>query len=166
VLDYFARAQFQDMPDAEKISAPAFERFPCGVALGEPAVRGGHDAARTVALQERYVVDPTQSSRLLQLRLIGTERFAALTALGAGARSAVKNSGTSTYLRPDTTSMVATTDIQYVVASTEDLTIRVDLTEASGTTNCAASAALAAHLASHPQDAGRLQVLPVHEVAA
>src|ERR1019366_5762828 len=80
VEDYFARAQFQDMPDAEKISAPAFERFHCGVQLGDPSVRGGHDAPRTVTMQERYVFDPTKSSLLGTLRLIDSERFAGLTA--------------------------------------------------------------------------------------
>ncbi|NMM31148.1 MAG: hypothetical protein HHJ10_08930 [Cellulomonas sp.] len=166
VQDYFARAQFQDMPDADKISAPAFERFQCGVQVGDPAVRGGHDAARTVTMQERYVVDPTKSSTLLHLRLIGTERFTALTARGAGARSAVTSTGTSKYVRPDTASMVSTADIQYVVAGTDDLAIRLDLTGASGTTSYGASVALTAHLLTHPEDLGRLQVLPVHEVAA
>jgi hypothetical protein len=164
VDDYFARAQFQDMSDADKISAPAFEQFHCGAQLGDPAVRGGHDAPRTVTLQERYVFDPTKSSRMQTLRLIDAERFAALTASGAGARSAVKNTGTAKYVEPDTASMVSRSDVQYVVASTEDLRVRGDLT-ATGTTNYAASAALAAHLAANPGEAGRLQVVPVHEVA-
>jgi hypothetical protein len=166
VQDYFARAQFQDLPDADKISAPAFEQFHCGVQLGDPAVRGGHDAPRTVTLQERYVFDATKSSQFMQLRQIDVDRFAALTATGAGARSAVKNSGTAKYVEPSLISLVSTADVQYVVASTDDLAIRVDLTEASGTTSYAASAALAAHLAGSPQDAGRLQVMPLHEVAA
>jgi hypothetical protein len=166
VEDYFARAQFQDMPDADKISAPAFELFHCGAQLGDPAVRGGHDAPRTVTMQERYVFDPTKSSLLGTFRVIDAERFSLLTASGAGARSAVKNSGVAKYVETGTSSIVSTSDVQYVVASTEDLTVRVDLTAASGTTNYAASAALAAHLATRPQDAGLLQVVPVHEAAA
>jgi hypothetical protein len=166
VEDYFARAQFQDMPDAEKISAPAFERFHCGVQLGDPSVRGGHDAPRTVTMQERYVFDPTKSSLLGTLRLIDSERFAGLTASGAGARSAVKNTGMAKFLAAGTSSILANADVQYVVASTEDLTVRADLTAASGTTNYAASAALAAHLAKAPEDAGLLQVVPVHEAVA
>ena len=61
---------------------------------------------------------------------------------------------------------VTTADIQYVVAGTDDLAIRADLTGASGTTSYGAGAALAAHLLAHPENVGRLQVLPVHEVAA
>ena len=166
VQDFFARAQFQDMPDADKISAPAFERFHSGVQLEEGAVRGGHDAPRTVTLQERYVFDPTKSSQLQTLRLLDVERFAALTANGAAARSAVKNTGTAKYLRPDTASMISTSEVQYVVASTQDLSVLAGLTPAGGTTNYAASAALAQHLAVNPADAGRLQVIPVHEAAA
>jgi hypothetical protein len=117
-------------------------------------------------MQERYVFDPTKSSLLGTLRLIDSERFAGLTASGAGARSAVKNTGMAKFLAPGTSSILANADVQYVVASTEDLTVRADLTAASGTTNYAASAALAAHLAKAPEDAGLLQVVPVHEAVA
>ena len=37
----FAPGQFQQLSDADKISAPAFEEFDCGVAIGDPSVQGG-----------------------------------------------------------------------------------------------------------------------------
>lgn len=166
VEDFFARAQFQDMPDADKISAPAFERFHCGAQLGDPAVQGGHDAPRTVTVQERYVPDPTKASHLGGLRALDTERFAALTALGAGALSPVLRTGMQKYAEPGLVSTVAANDVAFVVAGTDDLAIRDDLTGAFGTTHMGASAALAAHLAAHPEDAGRLQVVPAYEAAA
>jgi hypothetical protein len=165
VKDYFAPGQFQDMSDADKISAPAFAEFDCGASLGDPSVRGGHDSPRTVTMQERYVPDRAKASLLHMLRVIDSERFGALIASGAAARSAVKNTGMAKYVEPGMTSILRTNDLRYVVASTDDLTVRSDLTAATGTTSYAARAALAAHLAASPHDAGLLQVVPVHEAA-
>ena len=164
VQDFFARAQFQALSDADKISAPAYEKFDCGEQVGNPAVTGGHDAPRTVTLQERYVLDPTKSSQFGKFRVLGVDQLAATTQLAAGARSPAKNTGTARYLEPGLISALNTNQVRYVVASTEDLSQRVDLT-AVATTNCAASASLAAHLRAHPADAGLLQVVPEHELA-
>jgi hypothetical protein len=164
VRDSFARGQFQQMTDAQKLSAPAFEQFDCGVTIGDPSVRGGHDAPRTVTLQERYIPDHTKASIFARYAALPSQMLSALTATGAGALSAVKGTGTARYTGPATTSVVTTGPVQYVVASTEDLSVRGDIVAAGGTTSYAASAALAAHLAANPHDAGRLQVLPRHEL--
>jgi hypothetical protein len=163
VQDAFARGQFQQLTDDQKISTQAFEQFDSGMLIGDPSVRAGHDAPRTVAMQWRYIPDPTKVSILDRVAPISDEMLTAATALGAGARSLVKNSGTSRYTGPGMKSILSTDPVQYVVASTEDLTVRGDIAPAAGTTNYSADAALAAHLAANPQDAGRLQVVPRYE---
>ncbi|MGH7552824.1 MAG: hypothetical protein ACREMQ_07320, partial [Longimicrobiales bacterium] len=52
----------------------------------------------------------------------------------------------------------------YVIASTEDLTVRTDL--GSTGSRSAVRNALAAHLAAHPEERGRWQVVPLHEIEA
>lgn len=160
----FARGQFQRLSDGDKLSAPAFEDFHCGVQIGDPSVQGGHDAPRTVSMQWRYVFDPTKASVFAGLATISAAHLAACAGIGAGALSAVKNTGLAKFTDPAMTSIVTTNPASYVVAGTDDLAIRGDICAAAGTTHYAASAALADHLAANPQDAGRLQVVPLYEV--
>jgi hypothetical protein len=53
-------------------------------------------------------------------------------------------------------------DVEYVIASTVDLGVRTDIGFA-GTSQAAAEAALAAHLAANPSEIAALQVMPAHE---
>jgi hypothetical protein len=93
-----------------------------------------------------------------QLSLIGQ---------GAGALSRVLTTGIGKYVEPGTASPVSTGAVGYVIASTDDLSIRFDLSGGSdGTTRHAAAQALRDHLARHPEDAGRYQVMPRHEAVA
>ena len=54
----------------------------------------------------------------------------------------------------------------FVIASTQDLSVRGDISPAAGTTRYQAAAALADYLAAHPGQAGALQVMPAYEAAA
>ncbi|HEY3878926.1 MAG TPA: DUF6603 domain-containing protein [Trebonia sp.] len=162
----FAPGQFQQLSDADKISDPAFEEFHCGVTIGDPSVRAGSDAPRTVTMQWRYVPDPVQVSVLDRFGVLSADVLDARVQTGAGARSLVRNGGLARYTNPELTSIVATSEFGYVIAGTEDLIVRDDISPAGGTTRYQAGAALAAYLASHPDEAGGLQVLPAYEVAA
>lgn len=164
VQDAFARGQFQQLSDADKISAPAFEQFGCGVQIGDPSVKGGHDAPRTAAMQWRYVPDPTKASVLDRFAALSPQMFGACVQMGAGALSMVNNTGLATYTGPGTTSILATGPVSYVVTGTGDMSVRADISPAGGATHYAASAALASYLAASPQEAGQLQVVPSYEV--
>jgi hypothetical protein len=165
IKDKFAPGQFQQLKDDQKITAPAFELFDCGVQIGDPAVRGGHDAPRTVTTQWRYVPDPAKASVFAQSVALSAGLLSACTTIGASALSAVKNTGVARYSGPGSASILTVDPVQYVVTSTADLSVRSDISAAAGTTHYAASAALADHLAASPQDAGSLQVIPLHEVS-
>ena len=161
----FAPGQFQQLSDADKVSAPAFEEFHCGVTIGDPSVHAGSDAPRTVTTQWRYVPDPTKASVLDRFSGLAADVFSARLQTGAGARSLVKNTGLERYTEPGLTSVVSTSEVGYVITSTEDLSVRDDISPAGGTTRYQASAALAGYLAAHPAEAGGLQVMPAYEAA-
>jgi hypothetical protein len=162
VQDTFAPGQFQQLSDSDKISAPAFEEFDCGVQIGDPAVRGGHDAARTVTVQWRYVPDPTQASVLDRFAVASVTLVEAATQFGA--RSLAGRTGLARFTEPGLTSQVEVSAASYVITSTEDLSVRADVSPGTGVTRYAAAAALASHLAAHPEEAGTLQVMPRCEV--
>jgi hypothetical protein len=160
----FAPGQFQQLSDSDKISSPAFEQFHCGVQIGDSSVHGGHDAPRTVTMQWRYIPDPLQASSLERFAAVSAAHLAASVLTGAGARSLVKNTGLVKFTEPGLTSMVATGPAAYVITSTDDLSVRADISPAAGATHYAATAALAGYLAANPQEAGLLQVMPAYEV--
>lgn len=162
----FAPGQFQQLSDADKISAPAFEEFHCGVTIGDPSVRAGSDAPRTVTMQWRYVPDPTKASVFDRFAPLAADVLDARVQTGAGARSPVKNTGLERYTEPGLSSIVSTSEVGYVITSTEDLSVRGDISPAAGTTRYQARAALAGYLAAHPDEAGGLQVMPTYEAAA
>ena len=166
VLDNFAPGQYQQLSDSDKISAPAFEQFHSGVQIGDPDVQAGSDAPRTVTMQWRYVPDPTKASVLDRFAALPAGMLAAGVQSGAGARSLVTTTGLARYAEPGLTSDISVGTTGYIIASTQDLSVRGDISPAEGTTRYQAAAALAGYLAAHPQQAGALQVMPAYEVAA
>ncbi len=166
VWDNFAPGQYQQLSDSDKISAPAFEQFHSGVQIGDPEVSAGSDAPRTVTMQWRYVPDPTKASVLDRFAALPVSMLAAGVQSGAGARSLISNTGLATYTEPGLASGISLGTAGYVIASTEDLSVRGDISPADGTTRYQAAAALATYLAAHPEQAAALQVMPAYEVAA
>jgi hypothetical protein len=163
VTDLFARGQYVELSDADKLAAQPYERFPSGVSVGGAGVLAGRDAPLEVRYDTLYVPDPfAPPTRGLVYGLAGFLHLA-LAEQGAAALSAVRATGMAAYTPPGTASAVRVGDARYVVASTEDLSVRYDLTAADGVTQHMAAAALAAHLRLHPEEADGLQVLPVHE---
>jgi hypothetical protein len=83
---------------------------------------------------------------------------------GARARSPLRHSGTEKYARPGARRRVELQDEDYAIASTEDTQLRLEF--GTGLTRTIARQILDAHLAEHPEDRGRLQVVPLAEVEA
>ncbi|HKI75114.1 MAG TPA: DUF6603 domain-containing protein [Pseudomonadales bacterium] len=72
--EWFAPAEFLKMKDAEKIKAPAYEFFDCGVEIGGCESQFGSSATRDVDYEE-ITIDPALNSRITQ----STKRPARLT---------------------------------------------------------------------------------------
>jgi hypothetical protein len=164
--EYFAPGQFNALDDADKLSAPSFELYDAGVTIGSNAINSGQDSARTVVYEEYYIDSPMSYSRNTGPYLMDADISAALTLQGAGSLSLVAHSGLSKYSAGPALGAIATVDEGYVIADTNDLSVRSDLTPAAGVTYFQARAALATHLASSPGDSGTLQIMTLYEVAA
>jgi hypothetical protein len=166
IKDYFAAGQFLTLSDADKLSTPSFEKYDAGVTIGSAAVVSGQDRARTVIYQEYYIDALTSFSRFSRFYQMPAAIHLALSAQGAGFTSPLKNTGLSKYSAGPQPTAVTITDPPYVVASVTDLSVRSDISSASGTTYHQAQEAVQTYLAANPQETGNLQVVPLYEAAA
>lgn len=160
----FAIAQFTDMSDADKLSAPSYEPFDAGVSLGAVPLMNGHDSAAVVSYQERYIDDYSQVSRFGQIYQMPADVHAALAGSGAAAAVPARTTGLAAYA-PSGPSPLTVTGMRYAVASTTDLSQRSDIL-GSASTYYGARAALSSFLAAHPDQQDAVQVVPAFEVTA
>jgi hypothetical protein len=160
----FAVAQFTDMSDADKVSAPSYELFDAGISLGDVPLSNGHDSERTIEYQDRYIDDYQQPSRLGGRYRMPAHVHAALAAAGAAAAAPSRTTGVRAF-KPSDPSPIQMGRAGYVLASTDDLTLRSDVL-GSASTFTQAKQALAAHLDAHPEDTGSIQLLPECELVA
>lgn len=166
IQDYFAAGQFLSLSDADKISAPSFEKYDAGVTIGSSNIVAGFDSPRTVVYEERYIDEPTGFSRFARMYAMPANIHLAMSRQGAGFASPLKNSGLFKYGAEVSGSAVKTADPSYVITSVEDLSVRSDIVVAGGRTYFQARAALDSYLAIHPEESSNLQIQALHEVAA
>lgn len=164
VQDYFAAAQFLTLSDADKLSSPSFEKYDAGVNIGSAEVSQGQDSHRPVTYQEHYIDDPTTFSRFSRYYYMPANIHLAMTAQGAGAASAIKNTGLAKYRSAPAPSAITVQEPQYVITSALDLSVRSDIL-ANSSSYFKAQAALNTYAALHPDEATDLQIMPLHEVA-
>jgi Family of unknown function (DUF6603) len=161
--EYFAIAQFTDMSDADKISAPSYELFDAGFSLGGPSVVNGHDSPRTVTYEERYIDDYQAPSRFGRIYAMPANVHSSLVRSGASFRSSSRTVGMTKYVQPGVAAGIAIEPTTYVIASATDLTLRADVL-ADATNRYEAMTALQTHLAAHPEELGDLTILASYEV--
>ena len=166
IQDYFASAQFVTLSDADKVSAPSFEKYDAGVAIGSSDIVTGSDSPRTVVYEERYIDDFNAFSRFGRLYAMPATIHAAMGRLSAGFASPLKNSGIFKYDPGFTGNVVKAADPSYVVTHVEDLSVQSHIVAAGGSTYFQARAALDSYLAVHPEESDNLQIQSLHEVAA
>jgi hypothetical protein len=164
IQDYFAAGQFLTLSDADKVSAPSFEKYDAGVAIGSADIVTGSDSPRTVVYEERYIDDYNAISRLARLYAMPSGVQLAMTRMGAGFASPLKNSGLFKYDTSAVGAAVSASDPSYVITSTDDLSLRADIVAAAGSTYFGARAALDSYLALHPEEGDSLQIQALHEV--
>jgi len=117
VRDYFARGQFSEMNDEEKLSARAFELFMSGVRIDSAAISHGSAVTRTIEYDE-VVMD--------QQRTVSPQRFTfspdvllAWTSGGAAALAAMRDSGTARFAGPK--QRITLKDVEFGIAGRDDL---------------------------------------------
>ena len=167
IQDYFAAGQFLSLSDADKVSAPSFEKYDAGVTIGSSNIVAGSDSPRTVVYEERYIDEPTGFSRFARLYAMPANIHLAMSRQGAGFASPLKNSGLFKYGAGVSGSAVKTADPSYVITQRRrSFACAATSLLAAGSTYFQARAALDSYLAIHPEESSNLQIQPLHEVAA
>jgi hypothetical protein len=164
VTDYFARGQFFDMTDDEKLTKESFESMTAGVALGSGKVKSGKRSKMQVQYDTYIVDDPIRPARRGARYKLPGHVYAAQIKQGAAELSPVLHTGEDKYVEPGASSPISIKNTEFVIASAHDLTVRSDLTP-SGQGRAGTEQALAEHLQEHPEDEGSLQVMPAYEAA-
>jgi hypothetical protein len=162
VTDYFARAQFEQLTDAEKISIPSFEPMDAGVAVSSDAIREGA-AISTELTYETLIIDSPWSGRRQPDYQLPLAAQLSMVRNGAAARSPLRNVGGAKFANPGAGGVPVLADESYVIAGTDDLRPSPGF---PAMTKGDAYLALKLHLAAHPEDRGQLQVLALTEAAA
>ena len=162
--DFFAAAQFLTLSDDDKLSRPSFEPYDAGVSIGSAGFVAGSDSPRTLVYDERYIDTPSGFSRFSRNYGLPAAIHASLTQQGAGYVSALKNTGLGKYSNPAGSTPIVSAEPSYVVATTDDLSIRSDIVSGAGAAFFQARSALATYLIQHPEEAGSLQILPAHDL--
>ncbi len=164
--DYFAMGQFVALSDADKLSRPSFQKCDAGAKIGSATFMSGADSPRTVTYEERYIDEPAGFSRHARYYTMPAGVHGALVQQGAGYLSPLKNTGLGKYKNGPGGAAIKTLDPSYVVASTDDLSVRSDIVTSEGANYFQARASLNSYLTAHPDEASSLQILPAHEVAS
>ncbi|HXL91633.1 MAG TPA: DUF6603 domain-containing protein [Streptosporangiaceae bacterium] len=160
----FAIAQFTNMSDADKLSAPSYEPFDAGVSMGAVPIRNGHASPRVVSYQERYIDDYTLVSRSTGIYNMPAAVHDALAGSGAASAGPARITGLAAYAT-SAPSPLTVSGMRYLVASTADLTQRSDILT-SASTHYQARAAMRAYLAANPDQQDHIQLIPAYQVAA
>jgi hypothetical protein len=171
VQDFFAPAQFIDMADDRKLSSPSFELMDAGLRLSTQGMAfGGQKDTRhstTVNMEYETCILGPQGDCLKEVEpvVVGDGltqlEFRAMLSLGAGSQPAMQRTGRERYRAPGRS--LSPREIAYVVADTENLKVADLDGDGAGGSYTAAWQAMQRHLARHPEQRGRLQVVSLHE---
>jgi Family of unknown function (DUF6603) len=157
VAGLFARAQYFDLTDDERLSAPSYEPLQSGVELASETVRAG--AARRTDVEYETVLVGAEAPRRPARLDVSHLRWAVTS--GAVGRSGIHDARVNA--GPDQS--VRLTPARSVLVDTATMQPATDVLPAA-TTLAAAEQTLAALAAADPARAQRLQVVGAHEVAA
>jgi hypothetical protein len=160
VTEQFARAQFLDLSDDEKLGSPSFERMPAGAILGDTAI--GHGPAVEATMEyDTFVYDADAGvAQPADPYVMTAAKLAARASVGAAAVNAPARRGRGRYRVARDGIRVAWP--RYAVATRDALAVQpVAGTEEGGAVSyTAAVEALRRHEAANPATRGRLQVIP------
>jgi hypothetical protein len=165
VLDFFAPAQFFEMNEAKKLSAPSFEKKQAGYVL---AGNTGSTEVGSVAFKEMKYdtvilgtgggTSPAAEYELPDAQLSASSLRNAVASRGFG------RAGVNRFLSPTATQPFAIQDVGFVITRARDLA-RLN-PNAAPLSRTDALIALDAHIALHPEQAGLVQIVALHELQA
>jgi hypothetical protein len=160
MTEYFAAAQYDDLTDTDKLSRPSFERMDAGVSVGADAIMTGPSVGARLEY-ETIILDAPWQRRPAPRHSVAQDLQLLMLEQGPSVRSPSKSTGLNKFASA-APSKLSMDDDRFAIASTLDGTAFPGPT--APTTKGAALAALADHLKAHPEDHGRLQVVPEYEL--
>lgn len=150
VTDWFAPAQFEDLVEADRLSRDGFELMHAGVSLGSNASAKGSELVVPLEYETVMIAPSTPTAGPRYRPTLNAQLLYAQCGTVEGGPRLISAGGL-----PEET---------FAIASADDLSIRADLV-APGSRGLA-ELALRAHLIAHPEDIGRVVVVPTHELPA
>lgn len=156
--DPFARAQFQDQTDDQKLSEPSYESMPSGFSYSAKNFVFGTAAQATMSYNVYYIESPPGSPPASVSITPSPAEVAAFAPLSASYRAPVRQRGSAKYSPVVPAPPVSPLATSYVVATVDGLSVRTDIL-AQPTTQIAAQSALNEYLQSNPAVSGTLQVV-------
>jgi len=159
VKDWFAPAQFEEMSDADRLSRDGYELMVAGVTAGGDAISAGAELTRLLEYETKFYPEPQSVPDFYRPTV---EAQIAGTALGATATAPLRVRGAGAYAPPPgTPPLMKLHEEEYVIASTTDLSARLDITGLG--TRGEVELALKAYLKANPAAKHELQVVPRFE---
>jgi hypothetical protein len=160
--EQFAPAQFTELSAAQRLSMPSYDAMVAGVAIAPTDVQGGPEGGATLAYETVFIdaagtrvpEDPTDPRFTLS-----DVALKALLASSSSGRAGIGRAGVRRYVTPGKPGLLTLKPPTFVVADACTLEPDPTLT-AEPVSRTQAFLALSAHLADHPNDAGRFTIMP------
>ena len=159
INDQFARSQYEDLSDSQKLSVPSFEPMHAGVTIGlGKQAQGGNPVERTISY-ETIVIDKERAQPFRLAAIAGLHTT--LLAGGAMRRSAFSRAHKRRF-DPFPNEKIDAHGETYTVASTDNN--RPHSAQASFTSEAMARDYMVRQTAAQPNLKGQLHVIPASEV--
>lgn len=158
VKDYFAKAQFLEMSDADKLSRPSFEKEDANIIIGSDDISMG-SVVKYDLEYETEVIDENKVAHSLEVTPVVWQIGRVLL------RGRVKREGspvTKKYKCSGLEPLVGITDERYRVVTKDDLNSVTELASSYGQ----AQHLLQDYLESHPEQGANVQIISEYETVA
>jgi hypothetical protein len=155
--EQFARSQFLNMTDDEKLSTPAFEQMDAGVTVPAAALNAGPGSAATTQYKTFIYNPATKEAEPGSTYSPTPDQVLVFATVSAAAKAASVRSGSTRYKGP--LNPVRVSQLKFAIASTQSA--MPSPVSAIATSFSIARQNLNAHLRQNPADRQALQVLPI-----
>jgi hypothetical protein len=165
--ELFARAQFEEMSNKKKLSIPSFEKMQGGVSIGTDKSKAYGISIPHPLSYECILVGEDRTSTPQGRAELSWDRGKRLVRGAAARRSPLRGAGRHRFERLGVPPKIGVKEESYVVARRSDLTVVVTAPRGRtdrGMTRMEADQALDRYVVQHPNDAGKLEVVPAFEV--
>jgi hypothetical protein len=165
VKEYFARYQFEEGSDQDKLSRPSFEKLDAGIAIGSDEISFKFPVPCKLEY-ETEVIDENGVATGLGLQPLQLRLEKAFIAGSAANNNLTGKTGFRKFNVRGKAAKVGMCEEGYAIVGLSDLKIKGGIPNNDGAlTHAEASRKLEAYIDSHPNEKGELQIVPQYEVA-